>query len=177
MQIALTAARLTRLAHYDELTGLPNRMLLMDRLSDAIAVARRRAEGVIALFIDLDHFKAINDTRGHIAGDAVLAEVGRRLAAALRVGDTAARIGGDEFVLVCAAGERVADEATRLAQRVLAAITAPIDFAGESLAVGASIGISFYPIHALDANGLIERADTAMYAAKRFGGNAYRFAD
>jgi diguanylate cyclase (GGDEF)-like protein/PAS domain S-box-containing protein len=175
--ILMSSEKLRHLAHHDAVTALPNRILLMDRLAAAIAIAKRRASGVIVLYIDLDSFKAINDTWGHAAGDFVLQQVSKRLSIELRVGDTVGRVGGDEFVVVCATAENPEEEAAVLAERLIASVSQPIDFNGTSLVVGASVGISVYPSCALESAVLIERADSAMYCAKKGGRNAFRFAD
>jgi diguanylate cyclase (GGDEF)-like protein/PAS domain S-box-containing protein len=172
-QLASTAAELQQLALHDPVTALPNRMLLVERLAAAIALAQRAKTGVIVLYLDLDRFKAVNDTLGHAAGDHVLAVTAKRVADALRVGDTASRVGGDEFVLVCATSEGAA-EAARVAKRLHSAVNLPIDIQGESVTVGASIGISLYPTDGLTGDELIEKADSAMYAAKESGRNGFR---
>ncbi len=171
--LAKTAAELEHLAHHDPMTNLPNRMLLMERLAQAIALARRARTGLIVLYLDLDGFKNVNDTLGHAAGDHVLAVTGRRVADALRAGDTASRVGGDEFVLVCATVE-AEEDAARLAQRLLAVIAAPIDVDGTAVQVGASIGIALYPTDGATGDDLIRKADRAMYAAKQGGRNDFR---
>jgi diguanylate cyclase (GGDEF)-like protein/PAS domain S-box-containing protein len=172
--LAGTAAKLEHLAHHDPMTNLANRTLLEERLSQAIALARRAITEVIVLYIDLDRFKVINDTRGHSAGDRVLAVTGERIADALRAGDTAGRVGGDEFVLVCATSEATG-EAALLAARLLHAIGQPIDLDGDMVSVGASIGISMYPGDGTAGPELIRKADSAMYAAKQSGRNLFQF--
>jgi diguanylate cyclase (GGDEF)-like protein len=154
------------------MTNLPNRRLLEDRLAQAIATAGRAKTEVLVLYLDLDQFKIINDTRGHAAGDRVLAVTGERIADALRTGDTAGRVGGDEFVLVCATSGAT-EEAALLATRLLQAIGQPIDIGGELVGVGASIGISMYPSDGATGPELIRKADSAMYAAKQSGRNAF----
>ena len=171
--LARTAADLEHLAHHDPMTNLPNRTLLAERLAQSIALAQRAKTELLVLYVDLDRFKVINDTRGHAAGDRVLAVTGQRIADALRVGDTASRVGGDEFILVCATNG-AAGEAARLASRLLAAIGAPIDIGGEDVSVGASIGISMYPADGVSGEELIRKADSAMYAAKQSGRNLFR---
>ena len=159
------ADRLHHLAHHDPLTGLPNRVLLMDRLGQALAHARRADTGILVIYLDLDNFKTINDTMGHAAGDRVLKEIGTRIAGCMRSADTASRIGGDEFVLICGTTDPAAD-AARLRSRLLRAIEAPIDVAGTPVTIGASIGVSAFPGDGSDAAELIDRADRAMYGAK-----------
>ncbi len=162
---AATAERLAYLAHHDTLTTLPNRLLLMERLQEAIAQARHDRTSLLVVFLDLDRFKSINDTLGHAMGDRVLREVGLRLAGCMRTGDTASRVGGDEFVLVCASADPAVD-AVRIQTRLLSALAAPIDANGTPLAVGASIGMSAFPADGTEPRELIDRADAAMYAAK-----------
>ena len=171
--LAAAAARLEHLAHHDPMTNLPNRTLLAERLTHAIAVAKRAQTEVIVLYLDLDRFKLINDTRGHAAGDRVLAVTGERIADALRAGDTASRVGGDEFVLVCATAH-AGIEAARIAARLLHAIGQPIALDDDSVSVGASIGISMYPADGTTGEELIRKADSAMYAAKQSGRNLFR---
>jgi diguanylate cyclase (GGDEF)-like protein/PAS domain S-box-containing protein len=175
--ILMSSEKLRHLAHHDRITALPDRVLLMDRLAAAITVAKRGASEVIVLYIDLDRFKAINDIRGHGAGDFVLQQVAKRLSSELRTGDTVGRVAGDEFVVVCANVESAPADAAALAQRLIASVAQPIDFEGTLLLVGASVGISVYPTCASESDVLIERADSAMYAAKKSGQNAFRFAD
>ncbi len=161
--------RLSRLAFRDAVTGLPNRALLMDRVEHALR--RRRAEHHTALmFIDLDGFKAINDTLGHMAGDAVLREVGRRLAACLRDGDTLARLGGDEYVVLL---EDLATEhdAREVARRMREALGEPIRASRGVAPLSASIGIAFARSGQEEARHLLAQADRAMYEAKRAGGS------
>jgi diguanylate cyclase (GGDEF)-like protein len=128
------------------------------------------------LFIDLDGFKPINDAHGHDAGDAVLETLGRRLQAVLRGSDTAARIGGDEFVIL-AEGTHGRDDAVLIAEKVLQEINSPITWHGSPLGVGASIGIALYPQHAQDADTLLTSADNAMYSAKQRGKNQWILAE
>jgi diguanylate cyclase (GGDEF)-like protein len=166
--LALTDARnhesAVRQALYDQLTGLPNRSLLQDRLTQALARARRTGERPSVLYLDLDNFKAINDTFGHAAGDELLRDVGRRLASRLRAEDTASRLGGDEFaVLLERAGEGTAEQA---GARVLEAFAEPFVVAGRALRVTASLGVVTADGHADDA---LRHADLAMYAAKAAG--------
>ena len=165
--------RLAHLALHDGLTGLPNRVLLEDRLAQELAAAGRRRQAVALLFIDLDRFKAVNDSLGHAAGDALIREVGRRVAEAIRPYDTAARIGGDEFVVVCGGLE---DEAAArpIIERIHDAIVLPVDVAGHTVRVGASIGVSFStPTQPQGAAAMLRSADTAMYEAKTRGRRAF----
>ena len=152
-------------ALHDALTGLPNRVLARDRLDQAILLARRQQTRVALLIIDLDHFKEVNDTFGHQAGDQLLRQVGERFTAELRETDTVARLGGDEFAIVLLAAD--ADSASLIAAKLLAALERPFIVEGQALDVGASIGIAVYPDHADTADSMLRRADIAMYVAKR----------
>jgi diguanylate cyclase len=170
---------LRKRAFIDPLTGLANRLLFEDRLRHAVArvdrsvgqVASRNAEKVAVLFIDLDGFKPVNDSFGHAAGDAVLKEVAQRLRAEIRESDTAARVGGDEFLLLIEAAGGMADSVA-LAQRVLVSVARPYDLGSERVAVSASIGIAIHPDHG-PAERIVIHADAAMYAAKAMGRNTY----
>jgi len=152
-------------ALHDALTGLPNRVLARDRLDQAILLARRQHTRVALLIIDLDHFKEVNDTFGHQAGDQLLRQVGERFMAELRETDTVARLGGDEFAIVLLAADAAA--AGLVAVKLLAALERPFIVEGQALDVGASIGIAVYPDHADTADSMLRRADIAMYVAKR----------
>ncbi len=162
------------LAHYDALTGLPNRVLLFDRIGQALKQARRDGGKVGILFIDLDRFKVINDSLGHSFGDEVLRAVARRLHAGLRDSDTVGRLGGDEFLIVVP-GLRAAEDAAAVADKILCHLASPFAVGGQSFVVSPSIGISLFPDDADDAEGLIRGADIAMYNAKDAGRNAFRF--
>jgi diguanylate cyclase (GGDEF)-like protein len=150
---------------HDALTGLPNRVLARDRLDQAILLARRQQTRVALLIIDLDHFKEVNDTFGHQAGDQLLRQVGERFTAELRETDTVARLGGDEFAIVLLAAD--ADAASLVAAKLLVALERPFIVEGQALDVGASIGIAIYPDHADTADIMLRRGDIAMYVAKR----------
>ncbi|MBP2295069.1 PAS domain-containing protein [Azospirillum rugosum] len=154
------------LAHHDALTGLPNRRLFFDRLTTALARADRSQGTVALLFIDLDKFKAVNDTLGHSAGDVVLRVSADRIVTCLRKADTVARMGGDEFaaILEQVHGE---DDARAVADKIVEALAHPIRIADQDVHVGASIGVALYPQHARDAGALLAAADTAMYTAKQ----------
>ena len=167
-------ARMSHLAQYDFLTDLPNPVLLSDRMTQAIARARRYKKQLAVLFIDLDDFKRINDTLGHATGDQVLQSVALRLKACVRESDTVSRRGGDEFVVLLSEITR-ADDAAHSADKLIAAVTAAHTVAGQDLLVTASIGISIYPRDAADAESLLKCADAAMYRAKTRGGNHYGF--
>jgi diguanylate cyclase (GGDEF)-like protein/PAS domain S-box-containing protein len=163
--------RICHMALHDELTGLPNRALLHDRLVQAIALATRNCKRVGVLMLDLDHFKSINDSLGHYVGDAVLQEVARRLSACLRESDTVARIGGDEFVIaIPLAGS--SEEIHQAAQRVQATLNRPFRIEGHEVHIGGSIGICEYPADGEQPEVLLQNADSAMYQAKTAGRGA-----
>ncbi len=165
--------KLSHLAQHDVLTDLPNRMLLNDRLSQAILLARRHGSLVAVLFLDLDRFKRVNDMLGHAIGDKLLQEVGKRLTAAVRGSDTVSRCGGDEFVVVLSEVEHAAN-AARHAEKIHAALSAPYSIAQSELLANVSIGISIFPADGQDAETLVNSADVAMYHAKE-NGQPYRF--
>jgi diguanylate cyclase (GGDEF)-like protein/PAS domain S-box-containing protein len=166
--------RLHFLAHHDVLTRLPNRTLFHDRLDHALNQARRTGSKLALMFIDLDGFKIINDSLSHAAGDALLQEVARRLQDSVRESDTVARLGGDEFTVILE-NQSGPEAAATVAQGILERITMPIDLAGQSVSVGASIGITLFPDDASDREGLISNADIAMYRAKEVGRGNYQF--
>jgi len=161
-------------ANHDTLTGLPNRMLLSDRVEQGIARAERLGYHLVVVFIDLDHFKFINDSLGHDAGDELLKEVALRLRRCLRASDTVARLGGDEFVLLLADHFRASTVIDQL-QRVLSEIARPVQLSGREFQVGASLGVAMYPGDGEDALSLFKHADAAMYAAKGNGRNNFQF--
>ena len=167
--------RIQQLATRDALTGLPNRLLLNDRLSLAISHAQRHGSSLALLFIDLDRFKYINDSLGHVIGDAFLRAVAERLSGIMRQGDTLARIGGDEFVVLLENIVLIEDAAGQVARKVLASFTEPFLVEGHSLSCSCSIGISVFPSDATDPQMLIRDADTAMYHVKESGRAAYRY--
>ena len=154
----------------DPLTGLPNRRLLLDRLSFLLAKAKREGGMIALLYIDLDGFKLVNDSLGHPIGDAVLVEIAGCLRARVRESDVLARLGGDEFMVILD-GLRAREEAARVAESFLKAISNPLQIEGHELTLGASIGISIYPQDSNDAEVLMKQADSAMYTAKRDGRN------
>ncbi len=166
--------RLNYLAHYDLLTGFPNRILLQDRLNQAMFEAGRRERLVAILFLDLDRFKIINDTLGHDRGDALLKQVASRLSACVRSEDTISRLGGDEFTIVLGNLEHV-DQAARVAQKIIDSFVPPFSIAGRELFISASIGITLYPFDDNDIDNLLRNADAAMYHAKDLGRNTFQF--
>ena len=166
--------RIYTLAYTDSLTGLPNRLLLRDRLEHAIAAAQRNRTQVGVLFFDLDHFKAINDSYGHHMGDALLREIARRTTGCVREIDTVCRLGGDEFVLVLPELHEAAD-AGAVARKLLGLLSQPYSVEGHHLRITPTLGISIYPKDGADADTLMRNADTAMYHAKESGKNAFRF--
>jgi diguanylate cyclase (GGDEF)-like protein len=162
------------LAYYDALTGLPNRTLLRDRMTVALASARRRAEKLAVLFLDLDKFKNVNDSLGHSVGDTLLKEVAARLKAHTREQDTVARLGGDEFIVLLTAIGTAADAAIT-ATRMISDIARGFTIQGYELDVSCSVGISVFPDHATDVDALVKNADAAMYSAKNNGCNNFQF--
>ncbi len=166
--------RVMHLANHDALTGLPNRRLLIDRLGQALALAHRENHQVAVLFMDLDRFKTINDSLGHMTGDALLQNVARRLSETLREGDTVSRLGGDEFVVVLPSLDQP-KAAEKVALKLVDALAPPIHLGGQELRVSASIGISLFPEDGRDTETLLRNADSAMYHAKDMGRNNYQF--
>ena len=169
-----TNEQITELAHHDSLTGLPNRILFYDRLNQSIARARREKESIAVLYLDLDGFKLVNDTYGHDVGDALLCEAARRIRACVRVSDTVARMGGDEFtVILC--NVKTVNSKDRVAKKIIDAISRPFMLNGKECSVSVSIGIALYPDNGETAEQLIKIADAAMYLAKHGGRNCFRF--
>lgn len=166
--------RIQHLAHYDALTGLPNRTLLNDHLDLTIAVAKRSKTQLAILFLDLDRFKIVNDSLGHYAGDLLLKIVSERLTSCVRETDTVARLGGDEFVILLN-GIHEPNDAAGVAQKVVEAIAVSFMLEGNEVNIGTSIGIGIYPENGLDRSTLIKNADAAMYHAKENGRNNYQF--
>lgn len=165
------AARIQQLAHYDSLTGLPNRSLLEDRLFRLFAQSRRSASPLAILLFDLDGFKAVNDSLGHAAGDALLVAVAQRARDCVRASDTAGRLGGDEFLVLLPDTDRVG--AGSVAAKLLEAMALPFDLGANRAHVSASIGASFLPGPAKSADELVRAADHALYESKRAGRNRY----
>ncbi|MBF0368496.1 MAG: EAL domain-containing protein [Magnetococcales bacterium] len=173
-QLKQTEERLERLAYYDALTGLPNRVLFKDRLNQECLQARRTGHRVAVMFLDLDRFKYVNDTLGHAFGDRLLVDVGNRLMGCVRESDTVARLGGDEFTIIlgdCGSEERVG----KVSEKILEAIQKQFVLDGKELFIGVSIGIGIYPDNGEDFDTLTKNADAAMYRAKESGRNTYRF--
>lgn len=169
-----TERQVQRLAEYDYLTDLPNRMLLNDRLQQALNLGKRNKHRLAVLFMDLDRFKNVNDTLGHATGDALLRQVGQRTQHVLREMDTVGRTGGDEFVMILPELENSA-QAGMIAERVLEIMQQPFDVEGHTLRIGASIGIAIAPGDGDTTDSLLKNADLAMYEAKAAGRNTYRF--
>jgi diguanylate cyclase (GGDEF)-like protein/PAS domain S-box-containing protein len=167
--------RIQQLATRDALTGLPNRLLLNDRLTLGISQAQRRGGSLALLFIDLDRFKYINDSLGHVIGDAFLKFVAERLSGVMRQGDTLARIGGDEFVVLLENIVDMEDSAGQVARKILGSFAEPFSVDGHMLSCSCSIGIAVYPSDATDPQTLIRDADTAMYHVKESGRGSYRY--
>ncbi len=167
-------AHIHYLAHYDTLTGLPNRTLWINRAEQALAFARRNQLRLGVLFLDLDNFKTINDTLGHPVGDRLLSAVAKRLSGSLRDEDILARIGGDEFVVLLPQLGRPDDAAT-VARKLIASLNAPFHVGNQDLVTSTSVGIALYPGNGADINTLLKHADTAMYDAKSEGRNDFRF--
>jgi diguanylate cyclase (GGDEF)-like protein/PAS domain S-box-containing protein len=181
--------QIRRLAYYDTLTGLPNRLLITEQLEKALAHAERHSQQVAIMFVDLDHFKRVNDTLGHGAGDELLRIVSARLSNSIRLLDSVsrrgeneenensiARLGGDEFIVMLSDMKRVAD-AAGVARRLVAALNEPVTIAGTELYVSGSVGVSMYPHDGLDVDTLLMNADTAMYRAKKAGRGCVQFYD
>ena len=166
--------RLEYLANFDALTGLPNRRLFFDRLTCILSHCKRYKEQFSLLFLDLDRFKAINDTLGHDAGDELLREVAKRTQACLRHADTVARMGGDEFAVILSKIVEPSDSAI-VSSKIIAALSEPFIIQDQECHIGVSIGVSVFPTHAENAESLLKAADSAMYCAKQNGRNCYRY--
>ena len=168
-------ARIHHLAHHDALTGLPNRMSFMERLGRQIEQARAAGKSLALLFVDLDHFKRVNDSLGHLIGDQLLKTVAARISASLRAGDVVARFGGDEFIVLLDDAAR--DDVAQVAHKLLRAIELPVDAEGRDLSVTPSVGIAMFPHDGATPTELIKNADTAMYIAKSRGRANCQFFD
>jgi diguanylate cyclase (GGDEF)-like protein len=166
--------RMSHLAQHDFLTGLPNRMLLNDRLTQAIASAHRHGKSLAVLFLDLDHFKHINDSVGHAIGDQLLRSIAGRLVACVRSSDTVSRQGGDEFVILLSEVTR-AEDAALTAAKILAAAGRPHRIDHQDLQVTVSVGIGVYPDDGADAETLLKNADLALLHAKAHGRSNHQF--
>jgi diguanylate cyclase (GGDEF)-like protein/PAS domain S-box-containing protein len=170
----LVEQKLKQLALYDTLTGLPNRTLFFDRMVQLLQLAKRNEYVLALLYMDLDHFKAINDSLGHEAGDQVLNEAGERMRSCTRSSDTVARMGGDEFIGICG---RIAAplDAAFVARKIIAVLSKPFFIKGKECTIGTSIGISLYPMDGDDVETLVNKADAAMYRVKEVGKGGYQF--
>lgn len=166
-------ARIEQLAHFDQLTGLPNRSQLRRLLEQNLAGAQRHAQSLAVIFVDLDHFKTINDSLGHEVGDVLLVQVAQRLQAVCRTSDITSRMGGDEFIVVLP--DTHAEGATQFAQRLLEAMRQPFHIGGNEISAGLSLGIALFPDDGADLDTLLRNADAAMYQAKAAGRNDFRF--
>lgn len=167
-------AKIRNLAFFDQLTGLPNRSSLKERLAQLLTLAERNRNRLALMVIDLDNFKAINDTLGHLTGDRLLADVAHRLGQCVRHSDLVARLGGDEFVIVLSEIDQPAD-AAHVAEKVVAAVSAPYRIDGQELHSSPSIGICLYPDDSTEADELLKKADVAMYQAKASGKANFQF--
>ncbi|MBD3562365.1 diguanylate cyclase, partial [Planktothrix sp. FACHB-1355] len=173
-ELKLSQDRLRHLAYHDSLTGLPNRKLFYEQLSQSLEWAAQNERLLALLFLDLDGFKQINDTQGHDMGDLLLQGVADRLTNCLRSSDTVSRLGGDEFTVILPIIKSVSD-VTRVADKIIDAITQPFVLNGQTINVTISIGISLFPLNGDEMNALIKNADAAMYRAKQQGKNKYEF--
>ena len=165
---------LARSSQRDALTDTPNRTLMLDRLNKAISNARRRGAHIALLFLDIDQFKKINDTKGHVVGDEVVQHVARCLESVVRDADTVSRHGGDEFLILLSDVSQASDAAI-IAEKILTAIAEPIFIQGHELSISVSLGITIYPDNGEDAAALIKRADEAMYISKRSKLGGFKF--
>jgi diguanylate cyclase (GGDEF)-like protein len=164
---------ISHLAHYDQLTGLPNRTLMQDRLETAILRARRTHQRVAVFMLDIDQFKSINDSLGHSSGDALLVAVGKRLRSSVRESDTIARMGGDEFVIIMADFQSLED-VERCGLQIVERAAKPTVVGDREINVTVSVGLCIYPDYGLEAEQLLRNADAAMYAVKNSGRNGLR---
>ncbi|MEQ8514569.1 MAG: diguanylate cyclase [Chromatocurvus sp.] len=168
--------KMSHQAHHDDLTGLPNRLLLMEHLKQAIGMASRHHKQIALLFLDLDHFKDINDAFGHSVGDHLLQDIAADIVSCIRATDTVSRMGGDEFVILLTQIEAIGD-AAQVAEKLLAKIPLPRVIDGCEVKITLSIGIGVYPEDGLDAQALMQAADSAMYVAKSKGRDNFQFCD
>ena len=166
--------KLAQMATHDSLTGLPNRILLSDRLMVGTALARRNGHRLAVLMLDLDKFKEVNDAMGHSVGDELLKAVGQRLSSIMRKSDTISRIGGDEFVLVLPQISQI-DDVTKFTQRILNAFEEPFVFGKHRIEITTSIGIAIYPDDGIDIDHLLKHSDSAMYSVKENGRGTYKY--
>lgn len=173
-QLQAQEQQMRHMAQHDPLTGLPNRLSMQQRLSLAMEFAKRNRKKLAVMMVDLDDFKRLNDTRGHLYGDHALAQIAGRLRTSVRGSDTVARYGGDEFVVLAGELDR-AEDVGGIAEKIADMVSLPLSVDGATERISCSIGISIFPDHAEDAEGLIERADKAMYAAKTAKGRRYGF--
>ena len=169
-----TEQQLNYMATHDPLTGLPNRLLLMDRLKMALAHAKRNRYKLAVMMLDLDHFKTVNDPLGHLTGDQLLKEIGGRLTGLLRQNDTVARLGGDEFVVLLSEIGKM-DNAGEVAKKIIMSVAEPFVHAGRRINSTTSIGIAIYPDDGEDTEKMLKNADAAMYHAKSQGRSNYQF--
>jgi diguanylate cyclase (GGDEF)-like protein/PAS domain S-box-containing protein len=169
--------RIAFMAHHDVLTGLPNRLSVMEKIEEAVARHRRRGDSFAILLLDLDRFKHVNDTLGHAVGDALLRETASRLKASLRETDVLARLGGDEFAIVQDSENNQREAASALANRVIEIVSRPFKIEGNEVNIATSVGIALGPEHATNSDSLMKMADLALYRAKSAGRNGYRFFD
>jgi len=167
---------ISKLAHYDVITGLPNRVLFFDRCDKALSHAKRNKMSLAVMFLDLDGFKDVNDTLGHAAGDELLKQVANRMQETIREEDTVARFGGDEFALIFN-DVKSRDNIEHIADKIIAAISEPFVIGEDSCNIGASAGVSMFPDDHTEMDSLVRQADTAMYSAKKSGKNHCRFYD
>ena len=166
--------RLLYLAHYDDLTQLPNRLLFYDRLQQSLAHSKRDGRAAAVMLVDLDRFKLLNDMLGHAAADQLLQQVAARISAALRRGDTVGRLGGDEFAIVLSDLTN-ADDASGVVQKLMRCLDTPFEMSGQEIFVSASAGITLFPADSEDPDTLIKNANAAMYRAKDLGRSNYQF--
>ncbi|ABB31937.1 response regulator receiver modulated diguanylate cyclase [Geobacter metallireducens RCH3] len=165
--------QLRQMAHFDKLTGLPNRLLFFERLERAVVESKRSESNFGLLFVDLDAFKAVNDNHGHKTGDELLVMAGQRMDGCVRASDTVARMGGDEFCIIVR-GVKSFDGPVTVAEKIISALSRPFDISGITCRIGASVGISVYPHDGDSVELLMTHADNAMYEAKRGGKNSWR---